>query len=55
MEACGHVGFGEVNVLGKEFEELLDAFIVDVGVLGGEVDVSGVHQEAELLAFVFEG
>ena len=53
VEAGGHVRFGEVLVGGKECIEVVDVLIADVGVGGGEVDVTGVNEEAEFVRAFF--
>ena len=55
VEARRHVGFGEVYVGSEVVEEVVDAFVGDVGVLGGEVDVAGVDEEAESIRLLLEG
>ena len=55
VESGGHVSFGEVDVGGEQLEKVVDAFVLDVSVEGGEVDVAGVHEEAEFIRFLFEG
>ena len=55
VKPCCHVSFGEEDILGEEGDKGAEGFISDVGVLGGHVDVSGVHQEHVFVwAFLFD-
>ena len=43
MKPSCHVCLGEEDVLGEECDKGAEGLISDMGVLGGHVDVSGVH------------
>ena len=51
-----HISLVKLHVLGYEGGEGWEGFILNGGVDSGDIEISGVHQEAPLVrSFLFEG
>ena len=49
MEACCHVSLSQQDASVEQGDKGAQCLILDAGVLGGEIDVSGIHQKSVLV------